>query len=83
MLLIQIRDYIRTEEIVSLQRLANHFNLPMDVAKEMVERWIGKGLVTRVSAGGCGSCTASGGCGGCSVSRGAVQDELYEWSQIF
>lgn len=83
MLLIQIRDYIRTEEIVSLQRLANHFNLPMDVAKEMVERWIGKGLVTCVSADRCGSCRPSGGCGGCSVNRGAVQDELYEWSQIF
>ena len=81
MLLIQIKQFIQAQHEVSLSQLSRQFDIPAEAMKEMVKKWIIKGLVREESSSdstcqtksGCGS-----GCGGCSVKE--VKEVIrYHW----
>ncbi len=69
-LLIRIRDFIKdAQREVSLSELSYHFGQPEEVMREMVKRWVDKGVVKQtmlISDTSCASaCGSKNGCGGC------------------
>lgn len=89
MILIDIKNYIQAQKVVTLPQLSREFNVPNEVMEDMVKRWVDKGLVdlddenaktipihngNACGSSGCGS----GGCGSCSFKQmGAVIK--YRW----
>lgn len=44
-MLLQIRDFIRREQVVSIQQLTREFHLEEPALKPMLEIWINKGVI--------------------------------------
>lgn len=89
MILIDIKKFIQDQKEVTLPQLSRQFNVPDEVMKDMVKRWVDKGLVdlddpshktipilsdNTCQTGGCGS----GGCGSCSFKDMGVVIK-YRW----
>jgi len=68
MLLIEIRDYLRARTGVSLGELCRHFRLPESAMQGMLEQWVRKGRVVKLTA----SCASH--CGQC-----VGESEWYRW----
>lgn len=73
MILGDIRDYVQKRGSVSLQDIANHFDIALDTVRFAVNYWQKKGKV-REQLAGCGS----GGCSGKSCG-GADTAIIIEW----
>lgn len=44
-MLLQLRDYIRRERLVSMQQLMREFHMDASALEPMLERWIQKGAI--------------------------------------
>ena len=72
MILSELRYYLREEQRVTLHDLVVHFNTDADALRGMLETWIKKGKVKRLSPNAnCGT-----GCCKCDPTL----TELYEWT---
>ncbi|MCC5791208.1 MAG: hypothetical protein JJT82_01165 [Legionellaceae bacterium] len=49
-MLLQIRDYIRREKVVSNQQLARAFQLDVDSLQPMLDCWLAKGRISLCQA---------------------------------
>nr|VFJ58191.1 MAG: FeoC like transcriptional regulator [Candidatus Kentron sp. FM]VFJ68068.1 MAG: FeoC like transcriptional regulator [Candidatus Kentron sp. FM]VFK13860.1 MAG: FeoC like transcriptional regulator [Candidatus Kentron sp. FM] len=73
-MLVEIRSYLSQRRRASLDDLANHFDMPPDAMRPMLEHWVRKGKAARHAVtDGCSS-----GCGKCAESVG----EIYEWLDV-
>lgn len=71
MSLIDLKNYLRQQQQVTLTDLVNHFNTEPDVMRTMLNHWQNKGKVVQVHHhNGCGK-----GCNGCCQQT----IELYCW----
>ncbi len=82
MLLIQIKQFIQAQHEVTLQQLSRQFDIPAEAMKEMVKKWIAKGLVRGESSTDDSACQTKSGCGsgcsGCSIKE-AEEIIRYHW----
>ena len=46
-MLLQIRDYMRTQGIVSTQQLTREFRVDLHALQPMLDIWIGKGVIRK------------------------------------
>ena len=53
-MLLQIRNYIHRERVVSTQQLSREFHLELPALQPMLDIWIAKGVIRK--------CTQSAGC---------------------
>lgn len=67
--LLQLQEYIRNRQIVSLRELATHFRAPPAAIEPILDQLIRKGRVQKVASRHCG------GCNQCS----SETFELYQW----
>lgn len=44
-MLLQIRDYVRREKVVSNQQIARHFHMDITTLQPMLECWLRKGVI--------------------------------------
>ena len=63
-MLLQLRDFIQRERIVSTQQLAREFRIDEQALQPMLALWVSKGVIQLCQEkpnchGGCGSCTKS------------------------
>lgn len=65
MILIEIRDYIIQHKEVTLPQLAMHFQMPESAIENMVEMWVHKKTVEKLTLT-CGSLSDASGCQSCS-----------------
>lgn len=65
MILIDIKDYIFQHKEVTLPQLAMHFQMPESAIENMVEVWVQKKIIEKLTLT-CGSFKDNSGCGGCS-----------------
>lgn len=70
-MLLAIRDFIQAHIVVSSEQLCREFRLATDALEPMLEIWINKGILRKMSAKNCG-----GGCRTCHAS--AIL--YYEWN---
>ncbi|HIK34080.1 MAG TPA: FeoC-like transcriptional regulator [Thermosynechococcus sp. M98_K2018_005] len=68
-MLLQLQEYIRNRQIVSLRELATHFRAPPAAIEPILDQLIRKGRVQKVASRHCG------GCNQCS----SETFELYQW----
>ncbi len=73
MILSDLRTYLRERGQSSLQDIALHFDTDPDALRGMLDHWIRKGKVSRMTNASC----ASGGCTQCDPA--AV--EIYAWGK--
>ena len=71
-MLSEIRDYLSVRGRAPLSDIALRLGVSTDAARGMLDHFVRKGRVCRLSS--CGGC--SRGCGSCSESANA---EIYEW----
>ena len=87
-LLICIRNFIKdAQREVSLSELSYQFGQPEDVMREMVKRWVDKGVIKQtmlISDTSCASaCGSKNGCGGCpSASMTPKMIISYQYTKI-
>lgn len=71
MILIQVRDYLRTHGQAPLRDMALTFDMEPDALKPLLEHWVDKGWVEKLPKGtACG-----GGCNACAPES----IEIYSW----
>lgn len=70
MLLTDVKDYLSARGRVSLTDLSTHFTVAPDAMRGLVETWIAKGRVRRLSQ--------DLPCGTCGKCESATSD-VYEW----
>jgi hypothetical protein len=56
-MLSSLKVYLRQRGQVSLSDLCNHFNVPPDAMRGMLEQWIRRGKAQRIVAPKCDGCT--------------------------
>jgi len=71
MILSDVRDYLKQQQRISLQELANHFDIEADALRGMLAKWIAKGKVKQVDMGAA--------CGTTCCKCDAAMTEIYEW----
>lgn len=71
MILAELRDYMKQRRQATLADLAAHFQVDADALRGMMEVWIGKGKVRKLSA------TAS--CGSSCTKCDPARTEIYLW----
>jgi len=73
MILLELRDYLKTVKRAALPDLALHFDTDAGVLRDLLRRWEKRGDVLKLDAISpkCGSCQACG----------AVGLEIYVWNQ--
>jgi putative ferrous iron transport protein C len=70
MILSDIRDHLQANGNVSLQDMANRFDIDPDALRGMLGQWVARGRVV---------CETTGGqCGGCCKCEAAAL-EVYRW----
>ena len=69
-MLSDIRDYLISKDAISVRDLALHFDVPPAAMEGMLNHWVRKGRVRKLSA--------CGGCHGC----GGAESELYTWVPV-
>jgi putative ferrous iron transport protein C len=72
MILSELRDYIQLHQRVSLSDLVQHFKIEQSAIRQMLQKWVSKGKIRVVAAGG-SQCGTS--CCQCDPSI----TEIYEW----
>ena len=70
--LVELRDYIRARQRVSLQEISRHFHSEPQVVSGMLDIWLQKNKITRHSV-------KSAKCGGCCCCDPAA-NQFYEWN---
>jgi len=60
-MLLQIRDFIAREQVVSAEQLARAFDLSVSALEPMMDCWVRKGVIAHETASSC----AKGSCAGC------------------
>ncbi len=74
MILLAIKEYIKTHKWVSLQHLALYFQRDPDTMRQMLGHWLRKGVICKT--------LKSASCGvQCSACQPSVT-EMYFWSDI-
>lgn len=73
MILFALRDYLKQHKTASLQDLTQHVQSDPEVVRSMLEQWIRKGHVYRIT-------TQSTQCGNCTHCN-PLAFELYGWGQ--
>ena len=70
-MLSDLKAYLMKAHRASIDELAIHFAMPPDALRGMLDHWIRKGRIVRVTegAGKCGSCCACG----------SKPGEIYRW----
>ncbi|HIK24895.1 MAG: FeoC-like transcriptional regulator [Thermosynechococcus sp. Uc] len=68
-MLLQLQEYIKNRQIVSLRELATHFRAPPAAIKPILEQLIRKGRVQKVAPSNCSGCNQCG----------SETFELYQW----
>lgn len=71
MVLSELRNYLQENRRVLLVDLANRFDMDPDALRGMLQKWVNKGKLRKVS----GDTGCSGGC--CKCDPATL--ELYEW----
>lgn len=71
-MLLQIRDFIAREGVVSTQQLTRAFNLDLQAIQPMLELWVRKGVIAKCA--GQASCQST--CFKCDTQR----PEYYEYN---
>lgn len=72
MILSELRDYLQIRHRAALLDMAHHFDVEPDALRGMLNRWICKGKVEKLSvAGGCGTT-----CSKCDPAA----TEVYQWN---
>lgn len=71
-MLADLKRYLRERPLASLADIAVHLDVPPEVARALLERWISKGAVQRIGS--------EGACGGCDLCQPGAR-ELYRWVQ--
>ncbi|MBE9548649.1 MAG: FeoC-like transcriptional regulator [Proteobacteria bacterium] len=73
MILLELRDYLKTVKRAALPDLATHFDTDAGVLRDLLRRWEKRGDVLKLDAISpkCGSCQACG----------AADLEIYIWNQ--
>lgn len=69
-MLLQIRDYILRQNVVSLKQLSREFQTDEQALQPMLAIWLAKGLISQTSAQ-CGKV-----CGGCKVNADIVYSAI-------
>jgi len=64
-MLLQIRDFIAREQVVSAEQLARAFHLSLSALEPMMTCWVRKGVIALEVSSSC----AQGSCAGCHVVR--------------
>ena len=54
-MLLQIRDYLRRERVVSNQQIAREFHLDVQALQPMLDLWLRKGMIKRCQETACQS----------------------------
>ncbi len=72
MILSDLRDYLKQRQRVPLHDLVLHFRLEADTLRDMLEKWIRKGKVKKISPD-------SNACGTSCCKCDPTLTELYEW----
>jgi ribosomal protein S25 len=75
MLVIEIRDILKQEKDISIHELVNQIKVDVTIVREILNFWIKKGMVKKISSGS--ACCGDGkGCQGvCSF----LALEIYSW----
>ncbi len=71
MILSDLRNYLQQQRRVVLADLVNHFDMDPDAIRGMLNKWISKGKVRKISA--------ENACGTTCCKCDPVQMEIYEW----
>jgi len=71
MILSDIREYFLKQKIASLQDISSHFKVEPDAMRGMLDHWIRKEKVKKVSL--------DVSCAGCCQACSSRQVELYQW----
>jgi len=72
MILSDLKRYVKSNQRVSLNDIANHFDIEPDAARGMLEFWVKKGKINQSISGA--SCSS-----GCYCDYKVVND-MYEWN---
>lgn len=72
-MLLQIRDYIRHQQVVSNQQIAREFNLDLPALEPMLDLWLRKKVIARAQEPACKS-----PCFKCKTQQPLVYYTLYE-----
>lgn len=73
MILLELRDYIKTVKRASLPDLAIHFDTDAGVLRDLLQRWEKRGDILKLKS-------MSAKCGSCQACD-AVGLEIYIWNQ--
>lgn len=65
MILLDIKNYIIQQQEVTLPQLAMHFQMPESAIENMVEIWVQKKAIEKLTLT-CGTFNDNSGCGDCS-----------------
>lgn len=71
MILSDLRDYLKLHKRVALADLMNHFAMDADALRGMLDKWIKKGKLQKLSL--------ESGCGTSCCKCDPTLVELYEW----
>lgn len=72
MILSEVRNYLCKHKRASIKDIALHFEMDADAVRGLLEKWIKKGKVGRLTAGGTG-------CGTSCCQCDPLLTEIYEW----
>lgn len=71
--LIELKEYLKDRNVVSLNDLGLHFKVSAETLEPMLEQWIRKGKLRKESSGGsCGEKHSACSCGG-------SRQSWYQW----
>lgn len=65
MILLDIKNYIIQQKEVTLPQLAMHFQMPESAIENMMEIWVQKNIIEKLTLT-CGTFSDNSDCGGCS-----------------
>jgi hypothetical protein len=71
MILSDLRTYLKQQKKVALKDLVNHFNMDADALRGMLDKWMAKGKVRKISP------NVSCGTSCCQCDPALI--EFYEW----
>ncbi len=73
MILLELKKFLKERKVASVQEMALHCNAEPDAVRGMLEEWMRKGKVDKVSD----TSSCKGGCCGCNAPVGSM--EIYRW----
>lgn len=73
-MLLQIRDYIAREGVVSTQQLTRAFDLDLEAMQPMLEVWVNKGVISK--------CQEQAACKSACFKCGPQRPQYYQYNRI-